>query len=557
LSLHSISTFGRDLTAQVVLESQIFGPRVPRVPKSRASTNITIIEDALGYLISSTGGTGSGDSDQIIIPAQSFLSHVASGGLPSGVAGGGLKGSYPNPEVIPERIVDGITPYLPHPQRQKEIRAGTNVTVTEDARGYIVSGAVSSPPDSDQSILSSLIFTPHTAIPSSLPGNSGLLTVGPTLSRELLQRQGTSLIGAPYPPEEPIVWTSIVNATATFNTLAATGLSGLAISAQSLMSRDGYTEYQAYAGPAYTAIGLSNLATTYGAFGDIQFCIMAGLSAGKKVIIYESGGLIGVFRPWAAGDRLRVSIEDGLVRYRHNGTLLYTSGVTPTYPLRSFAFLYDVGEQMTAAVISNWPRDPAYSDQILSVESFLPHPVKQRGVRAGANVTVTEDALGYVVAASSGSPGDSDQSLLPGQSFTRHPPLVPEVQAGTGVTIVQNARGPVISASGGAGDSDQAIIPSLLFTPPQQRTVAAWLDLFTSTMRGVVPGSGGGVANFLRADGTWASPGASSVPDLVASKHLPGNITVAADTASYVTRYVEIAAGITVELAANSDLEIG
>ena len=36
------------------------------------------------------------------------------------------------------------------------------------------------------------------------------------------------------------------------------------------------------------------------------------------------------------------------------------------------------------------------------------------------------------------------------------------------------------------------------------------LPLFTSTDGGLVPGSGGGTANFLRADGTWASPPAGS-----------------------------------------------
>ena len=38
----------------------------------------------------------------------------------------------------------------------------------------------------------------------------------------------------------------------------------------------------------------------------------------------------------------------------------------------------------------------------------------------------------------------------------------------------------------------------------------ATLPLFTSTDAGLVPGSGGGTANFLRADGTWASPPAGS-----------------------------------------------
>lgn len=31
------------------------------------------------------------------------------------------------------------------------------------------------------------------------------------------------------------------------------------------------------------------------------------------------------------------------------------------------------------------------------------------------------------------------------------------------------------------------------------------LDIFTTTLQGVVPGSGGGTTKFLRADGTWAT----------------------------------------------------
>lgn len=36
------------------------------------------------------------------------------------------------------------------------------------------------------------------------------------------------------------------------------------------------------------------------------------------------------------------------------------------------------------------------------------------------------------------------------------------------------------------------------------------LDVFTSTVKGLAPASGGGTANFLRADGTWAAPGGGS-----------------------------------------------
>jgi hypothetical protein len=36
--------------------------------------------------------------------------------------------------------------------------------------------------------------------------------------------------------------------------------------------------------------------------------------------------------------------------------------------------------------------------------------------------------------------------------------------------------------------------------------VTAMLDTFTSALKGLAPGSGGGTTNFLRADGTWAAP---------------------------------------------------
>lgn len=40
--------------------------------------------------------------------------------------------------------------------------------------------------------------------------------------------------------------------------------------------------------------------------------------------------------------------------------------------------------------------------------------------------------------------------------------------------------------------------------------VTALLDLFTDSLKGAVPASGGGTTNFLRADGTWAIPPGSS-----------------------------------------------
>ena len=46
-------------------------------------------------------------------------------------------------------------------------------------------------------------------------------------------------------------------------------------------------------------------------------------------------------------------------------------------------------------------------------------------------------------------------------------------------------------------------VPEAL-TPGQATAI---LDTFTSTLKGLAPASGGGTSNFLRADGTWTTPG--------------------------------------------------
>lgn len=56
---------------------------------------------------------------------------------------------------------------------------------------------------------------------------------------------------------------------------------------------------------------------------------------------------------------------------------------------------------------------------------------------------------------------------------------------------------------------------------PQDLTSAqatALLDVFTGLLQGLVPASGGGSSNYLRADGTWAAPsgGGSGIDDTLA-----------------------------------------
>jgi len=62
-------------------------------------------------------------------------------------------------------------------------------------------------------------------------------------------------------------------------------------------------------------------------FGDIEYAFF--VYGGGGLSIYESGTDRGSFGTYAAGDRLKVAVENGVVKYYRNGTLLYTSTVAP------------------------------------------------------------------------------------------------------------------------------------------------------------------------------------------------------------------------------------
>ncbi|HEX4500634.1 MAG TPA: hypothetical protein VH187_05590 [Scandinavium sp.] len=64
---------------------------------------------------------------------------------------------------------------------------------------------------------------------------------------------------------------------------------------------------------------------------------------------------------------------------------------------------------------------------------------------------------------------------------------------GTTVVLGGIVNGPLFANSGLLGEMTSA-------------DATAFIDVFTSSLPGAVPASGGGVTNFLRADGTWATP---------------------------------------------------
>ena len=185
-------------------------------------------------------------------------------------------------------------------------------------------------------------FDGQTANDSSGYSNNGTLNGGATYSTDVPVISGSS---------QSVTWQNVVGATASGNNLtktAATGWgNGGASSTQTITSGDGYVEFAA-GSTTNRFCGLSNGDSNQN-YTDVDFGMHPG---GGTIYIYEGGASRGTFGSYAAGDVLRVAVEGGVVKYRKNGTLLYTSTVTPTYPLLVDTALYENGATLSNVVIS-------------------------------------------------------------------------------------------------------------------------------------------------------------------------------------------------------------
>jgi hypothetical protein len=118
-----------------------------------------------------------------------------------------------------------------------------------------------------------------------------------------------------------------------------------------------------------------------------------------------------------------------------------------------------------------------------------------------------------------------------------------DVTGATALTIAANAVDNTKAAdmatarikgrvTGGTGDPED-------LTGTQATTL---LDVFTTSLKGLAPASGGGTANFLRADGTWAAAGGGSP---VTVQDEGSNITTALGTLNFVGAGVTVTGGAT------------
>jgi Tfp pilus assembly protein PilV len=178
---------------------------------------------------------------------------------------------------------------------------------------------------------------------------SGVCTsVSNSVERELktTYSSGSSLV------TQNVNWTNIVGVSVSGNNLTkivSNGWNAGASSVQNISFGDGYAEFTASETNTSRRLGLSN-GDSNQSWDDIDFCVY--LDSDGTFYVNEGANPRGSFGTYTTGDIFRVSVEGGLVKYRKNGTLFYTSAVAPAYPLLVDTALYSSSSTLTNAQIA-------------------------------------------------------------------------------------------------------------------------------------------------------------------------------------------------------------
>ena len=152
---------------------------------------------------------------------------------------------------------------------------------------------------------------------------------------------------------QAVAWTAVVGATWSGSTLSKTAASGWGnsggVSTQRISSGSGYVEVTATDTLTHRSMfGLSRGNTDAG-YPDIDFAIYQRYG---YLHIYEGGTYMLAGPAYAVGDKLRVSVASGVVKFSRNGTVFYTSRKVAAYPLLLDAAIYTQGSKLGSATIS-------------------------------------------------------------------------------------------------------------------------------------------------------------------------------------------------------------
>jgi hypothetical protein len=154
---------------------------------------------------------------------------------------------------------------------------------------------------------------------------------------------------------QDVIWTNLVGVTASGNDLTKTSTAGgwnAGATSSQTFTGDGSVEFSTDENTTGKMCGLSNGSAGQN-YTEIDYALFLG--AANQVRVYENGALRGSFGTYIAGDKFKVAVEAGVVKYYKNGVLFYTSAVAPTYPLLVDTSFNTPGATITGAgIVGAW-----------------------------------------------------------------------------------------------------------------------------------------------------------------------------------------------------------
>lgn len=203
---------------------------------------------------------------------------------------------------------------------------------------------------------------------------------------------------------ENVVWTDLVNLSATGNSLTKTagGNNWNAGAASTALVYDfGYFEFRTDQNNRAKMIGLDN-SNPDANFNSIDYAWF--LRDNGTLRIYQNGSNIGDFGTYAAGDTFRIALDNGEVKYFQNGVLKYVSNVSPSLPLLVDCSINDVGGTVNDAKIANgFDGDLSFSVAAPGAGTGPVYGWRLNGITVSTGATYSNTAL---------IPGDSIRLIL-------------------------------------------------------------------------------------------------------------------------------------------------
>jgi hypothetical protein len=191
---------------------------------------------------------------------------------------------------------------------------------------------------------------------------------------------------------KPATWKRVVNMTPVTDGMEKTGGENLVYdaaltSSEVIDSRGGYAEFTAATVNGRIVLGLGSDNPEVG-YTTISHAIH--LSGTSLLQIFENGTSKGTVGTYVVGDVIRVTVEEGVVRWYKNDNLIYTSSTTPPSPLYFRASVATVGTVVSNVRMTQYGAQTDWVEFPLGV--FLLSTPTRRSTPTG---TVTREIEAY------------------------------------------------------------------------------------------------------------------------------------------------------------------